>query len=135
MAYFADSDVIGRRKYARFLGLSLKSYEIKSQTVSWLRTQSQCENFTKKSKNILPLIWLNILRWIMGKFWENAKMRQKTTFARLNSVRNLVMHFYKPHIIFKFYKNARLGFSHCSISQYFSPFWFRIAQITQLAQF
>ena len=40
---------------------------------------------------------------ILRKGQNKAK---KTTFVIFNSVRNLVTHFYKLHIIFEFLKNA-----------------------------
>ena len=45
---FTDSNVYGRKKYARFCGLSLKSYEMNIQPVTCLKTQIQFETFAKK---------------------------------------------------------------------------------------
>ena len=53
-ADFADSNVIRRGKHARFLGLSLKTYEMNIQPVNCLKTQRQCETFAKKwGKNMI----------------------------------------------------------------------------------
>ena len=62
MADFADSNVIRRGKYARFLGLSLKTYEMNIQAVSCLKTQMQSETFAKKWKKFLIWIGHRILR-------------------------------------------------------------------------
>ena len=48
MGDFSHSDVHGRKKYAEFHGLSLKSYEMNIQPVSLLKTQIEFENFAKK---------------------------------------------------------------------------------------
>ena len=48
---FGDSYLIGRGKCARFCELQLKTYEMKIQPINWLKTQMQCEKFTKNGRN------------------------------------------------------------------------------------
>ena len=57
LANFDDSYVLRRGKYARFLGLSLKTYEMNIQAVSCLKTQMQSETFAKKWKKISDMDW------------------------------------------------------------------------------
>ena len=48
LADFGNSKVIRRGKYAELCVLSLKSYEMKINPVSWLKTQMQIETFAEK---------------------------------------------------------------------------------------
>ena len=75
---FSHFGVYGRRKYAEFRELSLKSYEMKIQPVSWLKTQIQFETFAKNYKKIMTWIGNSILSCIMLQIWENAKIRPNT---------------------------------------------------------
>ena len=43
-----EFNVIGRRKNAELRELSIKSYEMKIHTVSWLKTHLLCETFSQK---------------------------------------------------------------------------------------
>ena len=86
----------------------------------------------KSSVKILLKILKTFCHGFGSTFWDRLcpnfekmpKKGQKTTFSRLNRVRNLVMRFYKPHIISESLKNAWLGFAHhCSISHIIELKW------------
>ena len=47
---FDNSDMYGRKKYARFCELSFKTDKTKIQAVSCHETQMRCENFAQKWK-------------------------------------------------------------------------------------
>ena len=57
----------GHRKHTEIRGLSLKTYKMKIQPVSCLKTQIQCETITQKWEKNSDMDWAQHKRWIMPK--------------------------------------------------------------------
>ena len=106
MGNFINSNVYGRKKYARFRELSLKSYEMKIQPVSKLKTY-YWETFTEKFE-ILTFRSISINQVGHGFYHWNCRFR--------------VWHFWE-YYFWSFFQLLHEIFFDASFSQSFKFLW------------